>query len=146
MTVWATLASHDTRRDLVTVLTAPSHPVVLGSLEPVVALGLQRSLLSGGVEAIIEWGSASRVAALAGRLQPYAVVVGLESAGARRLSARIRRAAPGAKVVLLARDEDAVEVLDPGASEARRINEAVVDRLASELRHPSLRSSACPRT
>jgi DNA-binding NarL/FixJ family response regulator len=123
--------------------------VVLASLEPIVALGLQRSLLSCGIEAIIEWGRPSQVAALAGRLQPYAVVLGLEPETSRSLQYRIRRAAPDAKVVLLARDEDAAEVLDPGAEHSRRISEAVADRLASELRHPSTaptRSSSCPTT
>lgn len=131
------------------MLTQPFQPVVLGSLEPMVALGLERTLRSFGVEAIIEWGRPSQIAALAGRLQPYAVVLGLEPETSLALRSRIRRAAPDAKVVLLARDEDAAEVLDPGAERSRRISGAVADRLASELRHPSpapTRSSSCPTT
>lgn len=128
---------------------ASSHLVLIAGLEPVVALGLHRALLESGVDARIERGSPSEVAAVAGRLQPFAVVLGLEPQGARPLRTRIRREAPDAKVVLLARDEDDLEILDPGAVEPRRIREAVFHRLASELRHPSippLRSSACPIT
>ena len=123
--------------------------MLIAGLEPVVALGLRRALLETGIDARIEWGSPSEVAAVAGRLQPFAVVLGLEPQSARPLRMQIRHAAPDAKVLLLARDEDDLEILDPGAEEPRRIREAISHRLASELRHPSiapLRSSACPIT
>ena len=126
-----------------------SHPVLLGSLEPVVALGLHRSLTVSGVEVVIEPGSPSEVAALASRMKPYAVVLGLESPSSTGLLAWIRRAAPATKVLLLARDEDTLEVLDPGMEQPRRFCGAVADRLAGELRPPSvhpIRSSTCRTT
>jgi DNA-binding NarL/FixJ family response regulator len=130
-------------------MLAPTSHVVLASMEPVVALGLRRTLLNAGVDATIESGGPSEVAALAGRLQPHAVVLGLESRSSIALRSRIRRAAPDAKVLLLSREEDVVEILDAGTDEPRWISEAVAERLAGELRHPHnspSRSSACPTT
>jgi DNA-binding NarL/FixJ family response regulator len=131
------------------VLHATAHHVLLGSLEPVVALGLRRALLRNGVPAVIAPDSPAELAALTRRLQPYAVVLRLEAGASDPREACVRRSAPNAKVVRLARDEDALEVLDPGANEPRRIDEAVVRRLVSEVRHPSIappRSPACPTT
>jgi DNA-binding NarL/FixJ family response regulator len=131
------------------MLVPPNHVVVLAGLEPVVALGLRRALLNAGVDSTIESGGPSEVAALAGRLQPHAVVLGLESRSSIALRSRIRRAAPDAKVLLLSREEDIVEVLDAGAERPRWISDAVAERLAGELRHPPTsptRSPACPTT
>ena len=131
------------------MLHATAHHVLLGSLEPVVALGLRRALVRIGVPAVIAPDSPAELAALTCCLQPYAVVLRLEAGAPDVREAFVRLCAPNAKVVRLARDEDALEVLDPGAHEPRCIHDAVVRRLVSEVRHPSIapcRSPACPTT
>jgi hypothetical protein len=45
----------------------------------------------------------------------------------------VRTASPETKVILWARDEDAMEVLDPGATTPRRFFTAVPEELRSEL-------------
>ena len=51
----------------------------------------------------------------------------------RELGERVRVASPETKVVLWARDEASMEVLDPGASAPRRVFTAVPQELRSEL-------------
>ena len=68
---------------------------------------------------------------MAGRLRPDAVVLDLRSS--RELCERVRTAAPETKLVLWARDEDALEIFDPGASAPRRFFAAVPEILRSEL-------------
>ena len=52
--------------------------------------------------------------------------------------ADLRTASPETKVILWARDEDAMEVLDPGATTPRRFFTAVPEELRSELSHVRL--------
>ncbi len=51
----------------------------------------------------------------------------------RELGERVRTASPETKVILWARDEDAMEVLDPGSTTPRRFFTAVPEELRSEL-------------
>ncbi len=71
---------------------------------------------------------------MAGRLRPDAVVLDLDRRRRASCGERVRAAAPEAKVILWARDEDAMEVLDPGATTPRRVFTAVPEELRSELR------------
>src|SRR4051812_39952193 len=95
--------------------------VLLGNLEPVVSLGMTAVLEEDGIEVI---GVQTRPAALvlmAGHLRPDAVVLDLGQATSRDLSDRVRAASPETTVVFWARDEDVMEVVEPGTSEPRRV-------------------------
>jgi DNA-binding NarL/FixJ family response regulator len=70
---------------------------------------------------------------MAGRLRPDVVVLDLLERSSRELTERVRMASPDTKVILWARDEDAMEVLDPGATTPRRIFAEVPEELRSEL-------------
>ena len=107
--------------------------VLLGPLEPMVRLGMTEVLREGGVEVIGHEERSETLVLMAGRLRPDAVVLDLLERSARELAERVRAAAPDVKVVLWARDEDAMEVLDPGAGSPRRFVSALADELRSEL-------------
>ncbi len=107
--------------------------VLLGNLEPMVRLGMIAVLEEDGVEVI---GAEERPQALllmAGRMRPEAVVLDLLDPSSRELGERVRTASPETKVILWARDEDAMEVLDPGSTTPRRFFTAVTEELRSEL-------------
>ena len=107
--------------------------VLLGNLEPVVKLGMTVVLEEDGIDVIGEESRPAALVLLAGHLRPDAVVLGLEQAASRELSDRVRAASPETTVVLWARDEDVMEVVDPGASEPRRVFTPVPEELRSEL-------------
>jgi DNA-binding NarL/FixJ family response regulator len=107
--------------------------VLLGDLEPIVRLGMLDVLAEDGIDVIAEEQRPQALVLMAGRLQPDAVVLDLMRASARELAERIRRAAPGTTVILWARDEDAMEVLEPGAGSPRRYFTGVADELRATL-------------
>jgi hypothetical protein len=107
--------------------------VLLGIVEPVVRMGMNIVLREDGVDVI---GQEERPAALllmAGRLRPDAVLLGLEDAGSRELGDRVRLASPDTTVILWARDEDAMEIFDPGCTTPRRFHTELPEELRSEL-------------
>lgn len=107
--------------------------VLLGNLEPLVRLGMTTVLAEDGIDVI---GSEERPEALvlmAGQLRPDAVVLDLGERASRRLGERVRLASPETTVLFWARDEDVLEVVDPGASRPRRFVTAVPEELRSEL-------------
>jgi DNA-binding NarL/FixJ family response regulator len=106
--------------------------VLLGNLEPVVALGMKVVLEERGLEAI---GSEPRVQPLlllAGQLHPDAVVLDLHQADSRTVAERLRAAAPDTTVVLWARDEEVMEV------GARRIESPTPQDLSDALERRSI--------
>ena len=107
--------------------------VLLGNLEPMVRLGMIDVLSEDGVEVIDDEERAEALVLMAGRLRPDAVVLDLLQPSSRDLAARVRLASPATKVVLWARDEDEMEVLDPGATTPRRFFAAVAEELRTEL-------------
>ena len=107
--------------------------VLLGNLEPMVRLGMIDVLAEDGIEVIGDEERPDGLVLMAGRLRPDAVVLDLLDASARALAERMRAAAPDAKVILWARDEQAMEVLDPGATRPRRFSSALPERLREEL-------------
>jgi DNA-binding NarL/FixJ family response regulator len=107
--------------------------VLLGSLEPMVRLGMLNVLAEDGIDVIGEEERPQALVLMAGRLRPDAVVLDLHQGSSRELGERVRTASPKTKVILWARDEDAMEVLDPGAAGPRRIFTAVPEELRSEL-------------
>ena len=107
--------------------------MLLGNLEPLVCMGMNVVLREDGVEVI---GQEQRPAALllmAGRLRPDAVLLDLEDAGSRELGDRVRLASPETTVILWARDEDAMEIFDPGCTTPRRFFTELSEELRSEL-------------
>jgi DNA-binding NarL/FixJ family response regulator len=107
--------------------------VLLGNLEPMVCMGMTAVLGEDGIDVI---GQESRPAALllmAGRLQPDAVVLDFGHVDSRELGDRVRRAAPDTTVILWARDEDAMEVFDPGSPTPRRFHSGLPEELRGEL-------------
>lgn len=107
--------------------------VLLGNLEPMVRLGMIDVLADDGIEVIGEEERPQALVLMAGRLRPDAVVLDLLRPSSRDLAARVRMASPGTKIVLWDRDEDEMEVLDPGASTPRRFFTAVPEELRREL-------------
>ena len=106
--------------------------VLLGNLEPVVLLGMNAVLMEDGIDVIGEEGRAAALVLMAGRLRPDAVVLDIGQAISRELSDRVRAACPETTVVFWARDEDVMEVVEPGAEE-RRVFSPLPEELRSEL-------------
>ena len=126
--------------------------MLLGNLEPMVRLGMIDVLAEDGVEVI---GEEERAAGA--RPDGRAACARTPSCStccqrsSRELGERVRTASPETKVILWARDEDAMEVLDPGATTPRRFFTAVPEELRSELSNVRSEPSggvapACPRT
>ncbi len=107
--------------------------VLLGPLEPMVALGMSMVLQEDGIEVVGEEMRPPALVLMAGRLRPDAVVLDLGQATSRELGDRVRLASPETTVIFWARDEDVMEVVGPGSSEPRRIDSAVSEELRSEL-------------
>jgi DNA-binding NarL/FixJ family response regulator len=107
--------------------------VLLGNLEPVVLMGMSLVLEEDGIEVIGEEGRPQALVLMAGRLRPDAVVLDLGRPTSRELGDRVRQASPDTTVVFWARDEDVMEVVEPGASAPRRVFTPVPEELRSEL-------------
>jgi DNA-binding NarL/FixJ family response regulator len=107
--------------------------VLLGNLEPMVRLGMNQVLEEEGIEVIGEEERPQALVLMAGRMRPDAVVLDLGQGSSRALGERVRTASPETKVILWARDEDVMEVLDPGSTSPRRFYTAVSEELRSEL-------------
>jgi DNA-binding NarL/FixJ family response regulator len=107
--------------------------VLLGNLEPMVRLGMIDVLREDGVDVVGEEERPQALVLMAGRLRPDAVVLDLLARSSRELCDRVREASPETKVILWARDEDAMEILDPGATTPRRYFTAVPEELRMEL-------------
>ncbi len=108
--------------------------VLLGPLEPRVRVGMIHQLRGDGREQVGTEKGAQALLLMAARLRPDAVVLDLGDANSRKLADRVRATSPDTKVILWARDEDAMEVLDGDSDGPRRFFEAVSEELRSELR------------
>ena len=112
----------------------PSTPrVVVGNLEPIMALGLTAVLTEAGIQVVARERVPARVVDEASRLLPDVVVLDRDDGGSRALCARVRRVSPTTKVILWARDESLLEVLDPGSDAARLVWATVPDDLRREV-------------
>jgi hypothetical protein len=107
--------------------------VLLGNLEPMVRLGMSDVLAPDGIEVVAAQQSAS-IVAVAERLRPTAVVLALDDVSAGELGEQVRTAAPQTKVILWARDEQEMQVFDPGSSMPRLIRSSLPEALRSELK------------
>ncbi len=107
--------------------------VLLGNLEPILVLGLRRVLAEDGIDVLGQEEEHSRIVLAARRLRPDTVVLDLNDERARLLARQIRLASPSTKVVLWARDETVMEVLDPDSDVERVVAVPNPGGLSSEL-------------
>lgn len=107
--------------------------VILGNLEPIMRLGLARALAEAGADVIAEERLQARIVAEAGRLKPDVVVLDLDAGVSRAMCEQVRAVAPDTKVILWARDESVMEVLDPESDIARLVPLGVPEDLRREL-------------
>ena len=116
------------------MLAPPGPPacVLLGNLEPMARVGMARLLTENGIQ-VVDGTPPGALVDAARRFRPDAIVIDLGDSTPRELSARLRDAAPEAKVILWARDETEMEVFDPGDTTPRRVRTAGPDALLSEL-------------
>jgi DNA-binding response OmpR family regulator len=110
----------------------PRRPrVLLGDLEPMTRIGMSQLLAEAGIEVLPEQ-RRNALVAQARRLMPDAIVLTLEERAGSDLGIEMRNAAPRAKLILWARDETEMRVLDP-RSEASRTLRAAPSALIAEL-------------
>jgi DNA-binding NarL/FixJ family response regulator len=112
--------------------------VLLGYLEPILLVGLQIVLADDGVDVVGQEQTAIGIVTEARRLQPDVVLLDLDQVAGGELGQQIQDVAPRAKVILWARDETVMEVLDP-SSDHRRLIATASGELRNELtshRHP----------
>ena len=102
--------------------TAPVLRVLLGDLAPIMAIGLRTVLEEEGIDVIGEEIERARIVQRAQRLQPDVVVLDLDRDGATTLAAEVRQAAPRAKVILWARDETVMGVLESVSDTPRLVD------------------------
>jgi AmiR/NasT family two-component response regulator len=107
--------------------------VLLGNLEPIMVLGLQRVLAEDGIDVIGQEPNPGRIVVEAGRLQPDVVLIDRGDDHAKALSRQVQDVAPQTKVILWARDETVMEVLDPASDRARLVALTAHGELRSEL-------------
>jgi DNA-binding NarL/FixJ family response regulator len=119
--------------------SAPALRVLLGDLAPIMAIGLRSVLEEEGIEVIGQESERSRIVRRSQRLQPDVVVLDLDHDGATALASEIRQVAPRTKVILWARDETVMGVLESMSDTPRLVDITTHVGLPSELstgRHP----------
>jgi DNA-binding NarL/FixJ family response regulator len=107
--------------------------VLLGDLEPMMRVGMSRILTAEGIDVVEGDAVQHGIVAEAASLSPDAVILDLDAGGGRELGDQVRAAAPLAKVILWARDESEMEVLEPGGSGTRRVRGVDREALLSEV-------------
>jgi AmiR/NasT family two-component response regulator len=112
----------------------PRRPrILLGNLGPIMRMGMRRVLTEQGCEVV---GQEDRPSAIVGevhRLKPDVVVLDLDGGQAHQLGRLVAGASPETTVVLWAREEDLMEVIDPVSDDSRRVSAPVLERLRSAL-------------
>jgi CheY-like chemotaxis protein len=108
--------------------------VLMGTLDPILRVGVVRALLEGGASVIDGTDGTDALVERAARLAPDAVVLGAAAGGAdgAELRERLRTAAPRATLVVW-RDAEQIEVLRPWASTPRVMSAPVPERLAAAV-------------
>ena len=94
---------------------------------------MRRLLNEDGIEVVGEQLQTASIGLEVARLQPDIVVLDLDQVDSQQLSEHVRQACPQAKVVLWARTEDVMEVIDPGATRPRWVLSGVPEELLAEL-------------
>ena len=114
----------------------PSEPgprVLLGNLGPIMRLGMNRVLSEEGCQVVGHEDRPSAIIGAAHRLRPDIVVLDLDNGSSYELAQLVRGASPETTVVLWAREEDLMEVLEPVWNTSRLVAVPIVERLRSEL-------------
>jgi DNA-binding NarL/FixJ family response regulator len=114
----------------------PSEPgpsVLLGNLGPIMRLGMNRVLSEEGCRVVGQEDRPSAIIGAAHRLRPDIVVLDLDNGSSHELARLVRGASPETTVVLWAREEDLMEVLEPVWNTSRLVAVPIVERLRSEL-------------
>ena len=94
--------------------TEPGPRVLLGNLGPIMRLGMNRVLSEEGCQVVGQEDRPSAIIGAAHRLRPDIVVLDLDNGSSHELAQLVRGASPETTVVLWAREEDLMEVLEPG--------------------------------
>src|ERR1700750_1553635 len=97
----------------------PGPRVLLGNLGPIMRLGMNRVLSEEGCHVVGQEDRPSAIVGAGHRLRPDIVVLDLDGGSSNGLAQLVRGASPETTVVLWARDEDLMEVLDPASSASR---------------------------
>ena len=111
----------------------PRPSVLLGNLGPIMRLGMNRVLSEQGCQVVGQEDRPSAIIGAAHRLRPDIVVLDLDNGSSYELAQLVRGASPETTVVLWAREEDLMEVLEPASSTSRLVSAPIVDRLRGEL-------------
>ena len=113
--------------------TEPRPRVLLGNLGPIMRLGMNRVLSEEGCQVVGQEDRPSAIIGAAHRLRPDIVVLDLDNGSSYELAQLVRGASPETTVVLWAREEDLMEVLEPASSTSRLVSAPIVERLRGEL-------------
>ena len=111
----------------------PRPSVLLGNLGPIMRLGMNRVLSEQGCQVVGQEDRPSAIVGAAHRLRPDIVVLDLDNGSSYELAQLVRGASPETTVVLWAREEDLMEVLEPASSTSRLVSAPIVERLRGEL-------------
>ena len=111
----------------------PRPRVLLGNLGPIMRLGMNRVLSEEGCQVVGQEDRPSAIIGAAHRLRPDIVVLDLDNGSSHELAQLVRGASPETTVVLWAREEDLMEVLEPVWNTSRLVAVPVVERLRGEL-------------
>jgi DNA-binding NarL/FixJ family response regulator len=111
----------------------PRPSVLLGNLGPIMRLGMNRVLSEQGCQVVGQEDRPSAIIGAAHRLRPDIVVLDLDNGSSYELAQLVRGASPETTVVLWAREEDLMEVLEPVSSTSRLVSAPIVERLRGEL-------------
>ena len=111
----------------------PRPSVLLGNLGPIMRLGLNRVLSEQGCQVVGQEDRPSAIIGAAHRLRPDIVVLDLDNGSSYELAQLVRGASPETTVVLWAREEDLMEVLEPASSTSRLVSAPILERLRGEL-------------
>ncbi len=107
--------------------------ILLGNLGPIMRMGMRRVLTEHGFEVVDQEDRPSAIVGEVHRLRPDIVVLDLDGGSAHQLGRLVAGASPETTVVLWAREEDDMEVIDPVSADSRRVSAPVLERLRSEL-------------
>ena len=111
----------------------PRPRVLLGNLGPIMRLGMNRVLSEEGCQVVGQEDRPSAIIGAAHRLRPDIVVLDLDGGSSHELAQLVRGASPETTVVLWAREEDLMEVLEPASSASRLVSAPILERLRGEL-------------
>src|SRR4051795_8561165 len=115
----------------------PGPRVLLGNLGPIMRLGMNRVLSEEGCQVVGHEDRPSAIIGAAHRLRPDIVVLDLDNGSSCELAQLVRRASPETTVVLWAREEALMEVLEPAPSASRLIAAPIVERVARRIERPA---------